>query len=521
MENHPQIILCGINSTYQHTSFGLRYLKANLFEHESKCEIFEFTTSQSIQDIADTLLNLNAKIIGIGVYIWNTNEVLSLIQIIKQISPSTVIILGGPEISYETQDQPHLNWADYIVKGEGEKIFYDLIHNYFQGRLPDSKVVGPLLPEIKSLKLPYYLYSLDDIKNRVIYVEASRGCPYKCEYCLSSLDTSVRNFDIDSFLAEIEILIQKGCRQFKFVDRTFNLSPAVSEKVLTFFLQRIHLELFIHFEMVPDRLPDGLKKLISQFPLGALQFEIGIQTLNDSVAKLISRRQDLKKTQDNFRFLKNESKVHTHADLIVGLPGENIESFAVGFDTLLGMQPDEIQVGLLKRLKGAPLSRHEKSFSMIFELQPPYQILQTQDMTYTEIIQMTRFSKYWDLIANSGNFKQTTNWWISNVHEKNNSFFYEFNKLSTFLYSKLKRSHSISLLNLSSVYLEFLLQHYPEYTQQILKLFYFDYCGPGKRDVPYFLKNYDSPEISAEIVKSEKLNRSSLNKRQRQHQHLS
>ena len=165
------------------------------------------------------------------------------------------------------------------------------------------------MPEIKSIEMPYHLYTEDDIKNRVMYVEASRGCPYKCEYCLSSLDKSVRNFDLTDFLKSIDTLVERGARTFKFVDRTFNLSPTTSTTILKYFLTKIDLGLFLHFEMVPDRLPQEIKDLIIQFPEGSLQFEIGIQTLNPVVAKNISRNNDLVKVRENFKYLNGSSDV--------------------------------------------------------------------------------------------------------------------------------------------------------------------------------------------------------------------
>jgi hypothetical protein len=238
----------------------------------------------------------------------------------------------------------------------------------------------------------------------VIYVEASRGCPFECEFCLSSLDVPARNAPLDRFLAAMQSLLDRGVRQFKFVDRTFNLNIKASSTVLQFFWERYRPGLFLHFEMIPDRLPDPLRSIIKKFPPGALQFEVGIQTFNEHVAELISRRQDNAKAEENLHWLRAETGVHVHADLIAGLPGENLESFAAGFDRLLALRPQEIQVGLLKRLRGAPIVRHDREWQMVYSPHPPYEVLQTKLIDFFTMQRLRRFARYWDMVANSGNF---------------------------------------------------------------------------------------------------------------------
>ena len=195
------------------------------------------------------------------------------------------------------------------------------------GTRPLLKTIPADLPDFSRLQLPYDFYDDQDIVNRVIYVEASRGCPFQCEFCLSSLDIPVRNVPLDSFLAAMTRLLDRGVRQFKFVDRTFNLNLNFSKAILEFFLNRYEPGLFVHFEMIPDRLPLPLREIIRQFPPGAVQFEVGIQTFNPEVAARISRRQDNNRLADNLQFLRQQTGVHVHADLIVGLPGETYRKF--------------------------------------------------------------------------------------------------------------------------------------------------------------------------------------------------
>lgn len=447
-----EIALVTLNARYTHASFGLRYLRANLGPYKARSVLKEFTIKRPPLEIAQEILKGKPRLVGFGVYIWNTDQTLAVVQHLREMQPDLLIVAGGPEVSFETEGQPLFSLVDFIFKGESDFSFRDFVATWFeQGELPSGKIVGPKLPEIKSIVLPYEEYTGEDIKNRTLYVEASRGCPYKCEYCLSSLDVSVRNFEIESFLIEMEKLIQRGARQFKFVDRTFNLSPTTSSRILHFFLERIDLGLFLHFEMVPDRLPDDLKELIKKFPAGSLQFEIGIQTWNPQVARNVSRRQNYEKICENLRFLREETGVHTHADLIVGLPGETWESFASGFNSLANLAPDEIQVGILKRLKGTPIVRHDQNFEMQFSAESPFQITQNKNLTGEQIRKLEIFADFWDLVANSGRFID----YMQDMRKRaevrtgDGGLFAEFFPLAENLYAKFGRTHSIHLRDLS------------------------------------------------------------------------
>ena len=513
--SQTDILLCTLNSTYQHAAFGLRYILANMKDLQSRTAILEWTIKENPRVIVEKILQQNPKIVGFGVYIWNTDETLHVIATLKKIAPNIIIVLGGSEISHETETQEHLKWCDYVIKGEADLSFYQFCQKYFtSGFLPEKQIQSSELPDIKAIEMPYRLYTDEDIKNRIIYVEASRGCPYKCEYCLSSLDKSVRSFDLQMFLAEIKNLLTRGARTFKFVDRTFNLSPTTSSQILQFFIEHIDLGLFLHFEMVPDRLPSEIRELIKKFPEGSLQFEVGIQTLNPVVAQNVSRKNDLVKVAQNFEFLKTSTKVHTHADLIVGLPGENLESFAQGFDRLVQMQPDEIQVGILKRLKGTPIARHEKTFQMIYSNFSPFQILSTSTMDYLTLQKMNRFAKFWDLYANSGQFKNFMQWFQQSLD--GTSFFWSFYSFSEFLSEKFTETHSLSLMSLAEqawLYLK------SKDVSDIAAagLIEKDFCfGTKRRDLPPFLNSNQKKNGTAKGLFAEK-DLAQRNKRQLQH----
>ncbi|MBO9666017.1 MAG: DUF4080 domain-containing protein [Bdellovibrio sp.] len=509
------ILLVTLNSTYQHSSFGLRYLYANLNELQERAQILEFTTQREPRDIAEQLLKLKPKVIGLGVYIWNANESYELVSCLKRVSPETIVVLGGPEVTHESETQKICQVADFTFKGESDFMFYDFCKSYLNdGTLPQSKFITGQLPEIKHIKSPYAHYTDEDIKNRVLYVEVSRGCPYRCEYCLSSLDKSVRNFEINAFLEDMKVLMDRGARQFKFIDRTFNLSPTICTQILNFFLEHMHLNLFLHFEMVPDRLPTEIRELIKKFPAGSLQFEIGIQTWNTDVARLVSRRNDLEKVKDNFRFLAEKTGVHSHADLIAGLPGEDIESFGKGFDILAGLRPDEIQVGILKRLKGAPISRHDKEWEMVYSDAPPFQILRTKSMDFETLQKMNRFSKYWDLFANSGNFKNFTQALKDrSANNERQSYFWEFFAFSEYMSARHAQSFGISLINLVESALVYLTEHLQWPHEEARQLLISDYMAPGTRELPKVLKVY----TDGKKAQQQQAERNNLPKRQQRH----
>ncbi|MEZ5447883.1 MAG: radical SAM protein [Thiolinea sp.] len=264
-----------------------------------------------------------------------------------------------------------------MITGPGEDSFRQLCEQLLDGQRPLNKVIPGIRAALPQLASPYPWYSDEDLRNRFIYVEASRGCPFKCEFCLSALDKTAYPFELEAFLQDMDRLWQRGLRNFKFVDRTFNLKAATTARILDFFLERLDEQTFLHFELIPDHLPDALRERIQRFPPGSLQFEIGIQSFNPEVQALISRKQDNETSKANLRWLREHSHAHLHTDLIFGLPGEDLDSFAAGFDTLVALQPHEIQVGILKRLRGTPIIRHTEAFRMIYNPQPPYNILST------------------------------------------------------------------------------------------------------------------------------------------------
>jgi radical SAM superfamily enzyme YgiQ (UPF0313 family) len=330
-----EIVLATLNARWTHASLGLRYLHSNLAELSGRARIMEFEIGRAPVEIAADILRARPRVVGLGVYVWNVRETTEVVAVLKQLDPALRVVVGGPEVSYEADGLEIVALADHVVRGEADLAFRDLCRALL-GAPPGSpappKAIDAPPPTFDDLVLPYDLYDDVDVAHRTLYVEASRGCPYSCEFCLSALEVPVRQAPLDAFLAAMARLLDRGARRFKFVDRTFNLNLRVAEAILRFFLDRPERDVFLHFEMVPDRFPAELRGLVARFPHGALQFEVGVQTLDDATSARIARRQDVAKLEENLRWLRGEGGVHVHADLIVGLPGEDETTFAAGFD---------------------------------------------------------------------------------------------------------------------------------------------------------------------------------------------
>ncbi|NWF37245.1 B12-binding domain-containing radical SAM protein [Mariprofundus sp. KV] len=500
----PDIILTTLNARYTHSAIGLRYLFANLGDLQDRATIKEFVINDNVQDVAEKLLKDNPAIIGIGVYIWNADPCRELLETIKKVSPETIVVLGGPEVSYSPL-RVNFDAADFIIQGEGDLAFAELCNSILSGDLPAERIIKAVPVNLDAIELPYRYYSDEDVANRYIYVEASRGCPFLCEFCLSSIDKKVRPIFLDRLLDEFELLWARGVRSFKFIDRTFNLNVDVANRLLDFFLAK-QPPYFVHFEVIPDHFPDSVRERIKLFPPASLQLEIGIQTLNPEVACNIRRNLKLEKIAENIRFLETETSAHMHLDLIVGLPGESLQSFGNNLDQLSAMTHSEIQIGILKKLSGTTLDRHDEQFGMVYSDRPPYDILKNNELGFDDIQCMKRFARFWDLYYNSGNFKQSLPllWPEGRVFEG----FYAF---SVWVYGETASTWKISLDRLALLLFRYLTEVKGHDARALAALLIGDLMKIEGRNMPNFLKPYrqDTPK-SKQVL-------SAHNKRQLRH----
>jgi radical SAM superfamily enzyme YgiQ (UPF0313 family) len=480
------IILSTLNAKFIHAAFGLRYLQANLAELQPRSRLLEFDIHQKPVEIAEAILAESPRIIGLGIHVWNVAPATDLVRLLKHLRPDVTLVLGGPEVSYPDDLPPVARQADYIIAGEAEVAFAQLCRDLLQGRPPNERFLRAAPAKLDTLAPPYPLYCDSDFEHRIVYLETSRGCPFKCEFCLSALDPSVRLFPIETLLDQFRSLWDRGCRRFKFVDRSFNVSRSHYQRILEFFLDRVSPNTQLHFEIIPDLLTPDQIELAGRFPPGILQFEVGVQTLDPVVAERIGRRQDNGRLEANLSCLRQHTGVHLHADLIAGLPGESVEGFAAGFDRLVALDPQEIQLGILKRLRGSMIQRHNQEWAMVYDPCPPYEIMQTRLIDFFSMQRIKRLARYWDLIANSGNFRLTHR----RLWSKDTSPFHSLLKFSDWLYQQLGRRHGIALGTLMESLFIYLTRIMGQTPAEIAALLVEDQQRCGRNESPPFLKPY-------------------------------
>ncbi len=498
------ILFTAFNARYAHTAFGARYLLANLGELKDRAGLLEFDLQVQPRIAAEKILARNPAIICIGCYIWNIELVTKTAAMLKAVRPEIPLILGGPEISYETEQQEVFQYADYVICGEGEtelpKLCGELIHhrdteaqrsehhggNSVSPSLCGEKIIKAEPVDVSQIELPYDLYTDEDIKHRAIYVEASRGCPFRCEYCMSSLDPCVRYFPEEKLFSAFSRLLDRGALNFKFVDRSFNIDIQFALKVLAFFKARYQPGMMLHFEIIPSQLPDELLEAVAACPPGMLQFEIGIQTFNETVAHRIQRPLDIEKIETNMRRLRMETGVHIHSDLIAGLPGEDLKSFESGFNRLLALNPQEIQLGILKRLRGAPIDRHSRDWNMVYSPHAPYEILSTSQVSFPNMQRLQRFARYWNLVVNNGQFIETA----PLIWTESNSAFASFMHFSDWLYAETNTTGNLHVVRLAKLLMNYLTENRGLEERAAAQALWHDYQRGNRPDVPGFLKKF-------------------------------
>ncbi len=410
--------LIAINAKYIHSNLAIQYLKSYCKSNNIDVTALEFNINDSIDNILSDIYLTEYNVLAFSCYIWNIEIVLKICGSIKKMRPDSVIILGGPEVSYESLDLIG-SYADFIVAGEGEITFFQLI-KYLEGDIKDLKSIGGLIYKkeneliinekrktITDLSIiPFPYDDLSKYKNRIIYYETCRGCPFQCQYCLSSVERGVRFFPLTRVFKEIGFFIDNKVKQVKLVDRTFNCDKERCLEIMNYIIDKNGVTNF-HFEISPMLIDEDFLSLAAKAPKGLFQYEIGIQSTNSITLKSIKRNEPFKKTKDNISKLQSQKLSHIHLDLIAGLPNEDIKSFEKSFNDAYSLQPDLLQLGFLKLLKGSGLRNDASKYNIKYHDYPPYEVISTDSLSYKDMITLKNVEKLLNTYYNSGRFRKS------------------------------------------------------------------------------------------------------------------
>ena len=456
------VLLTALSAKHIHKTLAPWCLKAYCDVHVPACQVFvqEHTINDHVNAIAAELFEARPDVVGFSCYIWNIEHVSKAAALLKKCLPACVIVLGGPEVSFET-DESAYPFADYIVQGPGEAAFANLLKDMLGGSRPEGKLLpardGADLNQLPTPHTAEYFRSFQEgqmgsIANQLVYYESARGCPFSCTYCLSSTDCGVKELPLDRVFSEIRALLHQGAGCIKFVDRTFNANKNRALKILGYILS-LDTECTFHFEVAADLFDPELLQLISAMPAQRVQFEIGIQSFNPATLAQINRSMDRERVLQNIQTLMSFGNCHVHVDLIAGLPFDTLESFANSINTCIGLGPHMLQLGFLKLLKGTKIRADRREYGYIYNEFPPYEVVQSSSMGFEEIIRLKGIERVLNRFYNSGIFAHSVQYAMNQVFQSPYAF---FDVLSAFCKGK---NLKVSPKNAYTMLFQFLCKH--------------------------------------------------------------
>lgn len=452
-----KINLVGINCKYIHTNLAIRSIKKYCEEQKinNQINLFEYTINNNIDDILEDIYINKPDLLGFSVYLWNVEIIKNLIKELKKVLPNTTVVVGGPEVSYYTQNEFVELGADFLVKSFGEKTFYDIV-KMFECDLNVNTLKGVmykcngLVVENSELNFAHlneipFVYGdcLDDFENKIIYYEASRGCPYTCQYCLSSVEDGFYTLNIDRVFSDLKFFIDNNVMQVKFCDRTFNANRNFAKNVWKYIIKNDNNYTNFHFELSAEIIDPEMIEILTKAREGLIQFEIGVQSTNQETLGEVARSINTEKVFKNVRILNSLGNIHLHTDLIVGLPYENFESFKKSFNDVYSLKAEQLQVGFLKLLKGSKLRENAEKHEMLYKDYAPYEILSNKWLTFDEVLILKSVENMTEIYYNSGSFKSCIDYLVS-LFETPFEFylelalFYKKNNLHKFSHKKNK-----------------------------------------------------------------------------------
>lgn len=473
----------------------MRYLKAFTKDLDFQGDIKEFSINDRVENILEGIIEEKPDVVAFSCYIWNMEFVNRLAELIKLVDPNIEILYGGPEVSYEGKEFLENHEGEYVIVGEGEKTFREFVlYKLGEGKIEDIKGLNykrdgkvfenPKRPEMDMNELVFpYTYE-EDINNKIVYYEASRGCPFKCKYCLSSVMHGVRFLDVERVKKELKYFMERGLKLVKFVDRTFNCNREYTVELLKY-LSEQDTETRFHFEVAADLLTEEQIEILNNAPKGRFQLEVGVQTTNNEVLHNINRYITYENIKEKVLKVAAGKNVMQHLDLIAGLPGEDLESFKKSFNDVHDIRPDEIQLGFLKLLKGSSMREEAKKWGIVYSPYAPYEIIRSKDISYEELLLLKKVEAMVDKYYNSCKFNNVVKFFL-NIYEKPFDFYYD---LAIFFEEKGNFKRSIGNVEYYKILLDFYLEKIGGKDEGLFKeVLKFDYlCFNKKRWLPDFL----------------------------------
>lgn len=491
-----KVLITAIDSKFIHSNLAVRYLKNFTRDMDYEGKVKEFTINDREGRILEEIIEERPDVVAFSTYIWNVELVSRVSNLIKRVNPKIEILYGGPEVSFDSRSFLKNNVGEYVIEGEGEKTYKDFIL-YKLGKMKLEDVRGlhyKINDEVYSNeKRP--LMSMDEIvfpydedeelSNKIIYYEASRGCPFNCKYCLSSTSHGVRFLEIERVLKELIYFVNKKVRLVKFVDRTFNCNSKFAMAIWNFLIKQDTNTQF-HFEISADILKPQEIELLSKAPKGRFRFEVGVQTTNDEVLRNINRFVNFNDIKEKVLEIEALRNIDQHLDLIAGLPGEDYESFKKSFNDMYEIKPEEIQLGFLKLLKGSSMREDADNYGMEYSPYPPYEILKTDKLSYEELLKLKKVEEMVDKYYNSQKFK-----YIIRYFEKKFNLPFEFYySLGMFFENQGYFNKNIGNIEYYKVFLDFnetILGESNKYIKEIIRFNYLIYYK--KRGLPEFIRS--------------------------------
>ena len=498
-----KILLTTLNSKYIHSALSLKYIYNNIEDIDGvRVCIKEYTINENLQDIFADIFSDTYDLIAFSCYIWNIEYIIKLCNDLKIADNNIKILLGGPEVSYESYEfMSKFGFADFIIRDEGEVIFRKFVKAYISnkdfsnipsflyrinGNITENPYEAPI-DNLALIKGAYDIFNEDDVKDKIVYYETSRGCSYNCAYCLSSITKKVRFFPYEKVITDIKKIVDAGAKQIKFVDRTFNFDKKRTIEIIKYLCSIDNGSINFHFEITAHILQDDLLDILKNVRQGLFQFEIGVQSTNKQTIKSVNRIDNFDKIREKVIKIKSFGNIHQHLDLIVGLPYEDISSLKKSFNDVMVLRPDNLQLGFLKVLKGSPIKSMVDEYDIKYRDYSPYEVISTKFITYKEIIMLKLMEEMIEDYYNSMTYNYSINY-VFDIFD--GDYFDFFEKFAEF---KKKNSYNKNLSRDS----RFLLLY--EFIKTILDIYDFkafreflrlDFLLMGRnRNIPLFLSN--------------------------------